>query len=579
MEAGIKTAATQLGQIIRAHGPGAVACLGGSRSSLETQGGLLRFCRSLGLRDPAFFADPALECRVQTAVGRLDSRLAVSLRALESADFILAVGADPVNEAPMLALALRQAARGGAPVAVLDPRPVSLPGEFEHLPVRPGNLDLALGVLLKGSLESEAAGRLEDRARKFYEALPGEYPGDADLNLNLSQLAAKLSRSQRPVIICGTDIVPDTTPGLAADAALLLKAAGRQAGLFYLLPGPNAFGAALMSQSRGVRRAGRWPWAGPPAAGGGEPGTTDGPANFPALVESMEQGHLKALVLVETDPFWLFPDQERLSRALARLDFLLVLDYLPSAAARLAQVLLPTLAVFERTGSGLVNQEGRLQWAPPVHFGGVPLAQISPDKHPPRTFLPQVPGGDPEPAGEILGALAQDLSPALAAFHPGLWDWLALNQNPLLSRAAAAMGHPEGLRLIPDEQPEQDLASRVAPAPRDQDPPGAMELLLVDWTFGTEELAGYSTHIRQVEEAPRLTMPVRDGARLGFTPGEQVALNLPGGSLRVELAVADRMAPGVLVLPRHRRLEWRKFPGGPRLVPDGAITRPEGESP
>jgi len=106
-----------------------------------------------------------------------------------------------------------------------------------------------------------------------------------------------------------------------------------------------------------------------------------------------------------------------------------------------------------------------------------------------------------------------------------------------------------------------------------------MELLLVDWTFGTEELAGYSTHIQQVEEAPRLTMPARDAARLGLTPGEEVALNLPGGSLRVELAVAGRMAPGVLVLPRHRRLEWHKFPGGPRLVADDAITRAEGGAP
>ena len=35
----------------------------------------------------------------------------------------MVAGADPVNEAPMLALALRQAQRRGAKVAVLDPRP------------------------------------------------------------------------------------------------------------------------------------------------------------------------------------------------------------------------------------------------------------------------------------------------------------------------------------------------------------------------------------------------------------------------------------------------------------------------
>ncbi len=68
------------------------------------------------------------------------------MREIEAADFILVVGADPVNEAPMLALALRQAWLKGGAVAVLDPRPVFLPFEFEHLPLAPGDLDAALQI-------------------------------------------------------------------------------------------------------------------------------------------------------------------------------------------------------------------------------------------------------------------------------------------------------------------------------------------------------------------------------------------------------------------------------------------------
>ena len=59
------------------------------------------------------------------------------MREIEKADFILAVGADPVNEAPMLAMAMRQAFRNGATVVVIDPRPISLPFEFDHLPASP----------------------------------------------------------------------------------------------------------------------------------------------------------------------------------------------------------------------------------------------------------------------------------------------------------------------------------------------------------------------------------------------------------------------------------------------------------
>ncbi len=273
-EEGVEAAAENLSQVIRNYGPGAVACLGGSRSSLETQGQLLRCCRALGWPDPGFFVNPACARRVKAAVARLDSRLAVSMRGIESADLVLAVGADPVNEAPMLALALRQAWRRGARVMVLDPRPVFLPFEFEHLPVKPGDLDLALSVLLKGALNSAAVAAMPEKARKFYEALPGQYPADAALTQGLSEFSARLARSRRPVIICGTDIVPETTPGLAADSALLLQAAGREAGLFYLLPGPNAFGAALMSgvAGEGLRRSGPGPGrrAGQGADFGGE---------------------------------------------------------------------------------------------------------------------------------------------------------------------------------------------------------------------------------------------------------------------------------------------------------------------
>ena len=51
-----------------------------------------------------------------------------------------------------------------------------------------------------------------------------------------------------------------------------------------------------------------------------------------------------------------------------------------------------------------------------------------------------------------------------------------------------------------------------------------------------------------------------DAAKLGLSPGDRVALRLPGGTLEVDLQVAENMAPGVLVLPRHRQLDWRLAP-------------------
>ena len=110
--------------------------------------------------------------------------------------------------------------------------------------------------------------------------------------------------------------------------------------------------------------------------------------------------------------------------------------------------MLPTVPVFERTASVFVNQEGRAQAALPVHGGGTPLVLISPDVHPPRTWLDHVPGSDPRTPAEIF----RELTRALSGLH-GLptvivWAWM-VRQNriftPLRSlatpgRAAAAFG-------------------------------------------------------------------------------------------------------------------------------------------
>ena len=127
VEAALTYAREKLEAIRAAVGPQAVALIGSPRSSLETLVMTDRAAKLKGWKTPSFFADADMVHKVKTAIARLEPELAVSLREVEQADLVLAVGADPINEAPMLALALRQAVRNGARVVVLDPRPVELP--------------------------------------------------------------------------------------------------------------------------------------------------------------------------------------------------------------------------------------------------------------------------------------------------------------------------------------------------------------------------------------------------------------------------------------------------------------------
>jgi NADH-quinone oxidoreductase subunit G len=571
-EEAVQTTADRLKEITGKYGEGAVACLGSPRNSLETQGALKLYCRLHNWHDPQFFWDAAVERKVRSAVARLDERLAVSLRQLESADFVVVLGADPINEAPMLTLALRQAARQGAKILVLDPRPVFLSCEFEHLPIAPGDLEAALGALVKNALTDEQVGNLPDPARKFFDALPEPYP--AGLAGRFTPLAQALRASKRPLVVCGTDIVRESTPAFAADAALLLQAAGQAACLFYLLPGANAFGAAVVmapEASASERPAARWPWG---AAQLGAPlGPSRPPLRAGEILEAIDHDQIKALVLVETDPFWESIDEERLAWGLDKLEFLVVLDYLPSPATRRAHVLLPTVPLFERTPAIFVNQEGRAQTAPPVHFGGTPIAQISPDVHPPREFINYVPGSTPRTPAEILRELTLAATRLRVPGPENLWDWLAW-QNPVFGKLDSLAGHPEGLRLLPAASSEPDFTARPAssePAPADN-----VELLFVDWTFGTEELASYSDILRQAENVPVLALHPEDAAKSGLRDGNRATLHLPKGSFAVQVQVTDAMAKGVAVLPRHRQLDWRKLQESPVFLTPQHLDKVQG---
>ena len=542
----LQSASKELNRIVETVGPGAIACLGSLRSSLETQGVLKRLCRVMGWPDPCYFIEPSMEAKVKRAVSRLDGRLAVSMKEIEEADFILGVGADPMNEAPMLALAMRQAYRNGGTIAMIDPRPISLPFEFDHIAVAVREFNLCLDVITKGALSRSDAERLGPEALGFFDALPGRYAADALLQDRLMGLSHRLRQSEKPVIICGTDIVRENTPDLAADHAMLLQGLKAETGLFYLLPGPNAFGAALLSSSE---------------------------ATSEQLLENLENSAVKALILVETDPLHDFPDRKRLLEALDRLDLLLVLDYLPSPSVERAHIVFPTLTVFERVASGFMNQEGRIQFALPGCEGGLPVRQIAGGNHPPRTFMSTVPGGEPKPAGEILCDLASVLSAnGEQMLAEDIRTWLA-EEHPLFRPVRSREDKAGNIRLVLEKHQESPFIARDKSDGEEGASADDFEVLMIDWTFGTEELSRYSEYLRQVEKTPQVMMHPGDISRLGLPSQGKIILHLPGGSLTAELSAVENMAAGVVIVPRHRELPWQKVESYPAFISGQSIEK------
>jgi len=527
----------RLETIMNKAGAEAVACAGSSRSSLETLAMLKRVCQANGWSAPAYFVDTAIAHKVKSAVTRLEPDLMVSLREIESADFVAVVGADAINEAPMLALAMRQARRNNATVAVIDPRPLCLPFAFEHLAANLDELNGYIGAVVKAAIDPAVLGKQEETGRKFYESLPEIEQVTRMQQEKLSGLAEKLRASQRPIIVCATQTVRQQTPALAADTALLLQTAGKEAGLFYLMPGANAFAAGLL---------------------------TNETASFETLIEDIENDSIKGLILVESDPLREFPDRQRLEKALARLDLMVVMDYLNSETAQRAQIFLPTTTLYE-SGGIYTNQEARIQAVQPAYRGGTSVVLTGGGDHPPRIYGTGIPGHEPEPAWQLLAYLIEDgQQPMAKDLRAGIRNWLAEAESGFKDLGSIEKIPDDGVRFYR----APDFSGRFS----SEQPSGSsvsgdyLELIAVERAFGTEELSCYSECLKNLEEGPNIFICRTDAGKLKLAEGDMVSLELDSGNLEANLRIADHMAAGMLVIPRNQELDWQKMGTGRTLV-------------
>ena len=545
MKKAIDTVSRKIDETIENHGPAAVACLGSSRNSLETQAMLHRFCRVKKIPEPVYFIDCCMAKKVKSAVFSLNSQVAASLKDVEQADFILALGVDPINEAPMLALAINQAVRKGASVVLADPRPVSLPFEFHHAAIAVENLKGFLFAFVKKALDVESYMKLDKQGQDFVDTLAHDFfsedlPMDSSIVQNLKTWGEKLRLSKKPVLICGTQVVDETLPEASADAARLIFQLKKKTGLFYIFPVANSFGAALWDRSEKYC--------------------------FEDIIDNILEGKTKILVVVENNPMFHFPDQARLKEAIKKLDLFVVLDYVPSPTMRRAGIFIPSTTVFESGGS-FINQEGRIQYAHPIHLGGIPVYQKSKGTHPERAYGRGIPGKDPKASWEIL-AMMSGLIPDNAPGEIDLGE-LIFSGHELFSTHRSSDYPLENVRVIPVEtegKPFSGVFQRDVRAKFK-----GLKILTVDQTFGTEVLSAFSEASCKLEPLPFVIMHPEDAAEAKVAEAKKIAIQLPGGILEAELLKKRNMARGILVLPRHRQLPWQKFTGFSQRIDFEAI--------
>jgi len=259
---------------------------------------------------------------------------------------VVVVGVDPLAEAPVLALALRQVVRAGGRVVVFDPRAVELPCAFEHHAVTQEQMLRALSA-------------------------PEEYE-------TLELLRQQMEMAKQPLLIGGGDLLGGE--GLQLLIRLSESSSTTQDCLIFpVLHGANSFAGGLLSSDE-VQRD---------------------------LLEDLENGKVRGLVCLENDPALEHSEPGRMQLALARLELLAVFDHLPTHTVSAASCFLPTRTLYE-CGGTFINNEGRMQAFDPVIEPGLPLEVTGAGNHPPRQFEQITPGTDPRSAVHLLQWLLKD---------------------------------------------------------------------------------------------------------------------------------------------------------------------------
>jgi len=406
----------------------------------------------------AAFSDPMTEAATEAAVARLrEFGPPPCLAEIEQSDAVLVVG-DLTGHAPMMDLAVRQAVRHGASLALLHSTPAPLARFCSLDALLPPREMPAWMDGLHGLLRDKKAAGGDDRAT-FATALLG---------------------AGQPLFLG----VAETMGADAIHAMTRLSAAsgGRVA---FALPGPNACGAALFHPDGGAE----------------------------ALLDAIESGRLKALLVAGQDPIGTGPLAGRWQKACGKLDALIVLDCINTATARAADILLPVAAWAERTGI-FVNYEGRAQ-----AFGKAY------ERHPPLPAgtevirdIAQLLGLDPPDATALLQALIPDFS-IPSPGDPG--------------RYVPSISFPARRRSI-----------------RSKLQTGDWQAALCTW-YGEDALAGFAPDLAGLapEDAARMAPDTARAADLA--DGACVTLRGKAGSVEMELVLDPAMADGTVGLSRQ----------------------------
>ena len=514
-----------------------------------------------------------------------------SLKQIEKADAVLVLGEDLINSAPMIALALRQAARN---VADDEAQKKGIP-LWNDAPLRELMQDSRYPVFIATPFTDS----LDEIAKEAFRAsyndianlgftvaknldknLPDTMSGEKEVQILAGKIAHSLKNARNPLIISGVSSGNEAIIVAALNITSALLSSGINVMLSMVLPECNSMGLSLL------------------------PGKSFGDALI-----FVENEKIDTLVVIEND-LYRRATEDSINELFKKSRQVIVLDHLPNKTVQNADFLLPAATFAESEGT-IVNNEGRAQrfykainnkkplkeswrWIADliqIRYGKVSwtrfddiVESLTNDFQVFNKLKQYVPGADfrmlnmkiPRQTIRYSGRTAmnsnvavsepklpqdtdsplafsmegqQEIPPSsLVPFYwtPG-WNSVQAMYNYLDEPNASMKGGDPGVRLIEPARASKNVyfkqETKISKVNE-----GEYQIVPVYQIFGSEELSSNGPSILQRIQDPFVLMNQKDADILIVKDGDHVQLELLNTKLKVKIKIDKSLVQGFVAL-------------------------------
>jgi anaerobic selenocysteine-containing dehydrogenase len=563
---GFTLLAERLARIKETQGPARVAVhVGQAGVGKEFPHYIERFCNLYGTPN---FSTSGSHCCESKWMANLLTYGAMPTADYERSGCILLWGKNPSSSIPSLVKAIKAARSGGAALIVIDPRETPLAREAEvHLQPRPGTDGaLALGLLHvvigehlyhREFIRKWTIGfdRLSDHVAAYTAEKVEQITGVPAAGI---RRAARLYAASPPACISAGVALELQTGGFQSLRAIAILQA--------VTGNLDVAGGALFIEEPGLSEV--------RLRGGGELEPAIGQMEYPLFHRS--SGHaqanlyarailegipypLRGLVVVGANPVLSWPNAGRVRQALARLEFLAVLDPFMTETATLAHLVLPS-AVFvgrqELWDSSHLSSEPRLGLAPKLcDDKGLPTSWEVWKEVAGRMGLGKsFPWETEEEALDFrlspLGLTVGVLKEMPAGYVYERWTGKKYEGQGFATQSGKVEIYSEELR----RHGYDPLPTHYEPAESPASTPGPAAAYPYVLTTGARTLEHLHSGLRKLPSLRRASGPwaeihPRTAREAGVEDDEMVVVETQRGRIEVKARYTSQMLPGVIAIP------------------------------